>query len=135
MFFEAMMTSGVSESRAKLMYAGVYFGGPRWSETAEANNQLAAGGTTILFKVNHSAFEEGMLDVVENDGESARSILMRGRWGNSQQTTLHLGGLQEILAREDPTLAEIERAIDTAAQVASPLCLTDEVTNPRRVVG
>jgi len=41
-FYEAMLTSGVSKSRAKLMYAAVYWGGPRWSETVVANNILAA---------------------------------------------------------------------------------------------
>jgi hypothetical protein len=42
MFYEAMLASGVGLARAKIMYAGVYFGGPRWSETVEANVDLMA---------------------------------------------------------------------------------------------
>lgn len=40
MFFDAMLTSDVSAFRAKLMYAAVYFAGPRWSETVEHNMGL-----------------------------------------------------------------------------------------------
>jgi Protein of unknown function (DUF1353) len=39
-FYDAMIVSGVSVSRAKLMYAAVYFAGPRWSEATEHNNNL-----------------------------------------------------------------------------------------------
>ena len=42
MFYEAMLASGVGIARAKIMYAGVYFGGPRWSETVESNVDLMA---------------------------------------------------------------------------------------------
>jgi hypothetical protein len=42
MFYEAMLASGVGLARAKIMYAGVYFGGPRWSETVESNVALMA---------------------------------------------------------------------------------------------
>lgn len=40
MFYHAMLTSGVSLLRAKLMYAAVRHAGPRWSETATANVKL-----------------------------------------------------------------------------------------------
>jgi hypothetical protein len=40
MFFDAMITSGVSGQKARLLYAGVYFGGPRWSKTVVENNTL-----------------------------------------------------------------------------------------------
>jgi hypothetical protein len=40
-FYEAMVTSGVPLPRARLMYAGVYWGGPRWSERVSSNiNEL-----------------------------------------------------------------------------------------------
>jgi len=39
-FYDAMLTSGVSAGRAKPMYAGVLWGGPRWSETVVANASL-----------------------------------------------------------------------------------------------
>jgi uncharacterized protein YjbJ (UPF0337 family) len=40
MFYEAMLTSGVAPSQARIMYAGVYWAGPRWSSTAIANTEL-----------------------------------------------------------------------------------------------
>lgn len=42
MFFEAMIASGVGAALAKVMYAGVYMGGPRWSETVVSNVRLLA---------------------------------------------------------------------------------------------
>lgn len=39
-FFDAMCTSGVAEVRAKVMYAAVFAGGPRWSDTVVQNNNL-----------------------------------------------------------------------------------------------
>jgi Protein of unknown function (DUF1353) len=42
MFYEAMITSGVGGKLAKLMYAGVYMGGPRWSKTVVSNVELMA---------------------------------------------------------------------------------------------
>ena len=32
MFYDASLFGGVSKIKAKLMYAAVYYGGPRWSE-------------------------------------------------------------------------------------------------------
>ena len=40
-FYEAMLTSGVSATQARILYTGVLLGGPRWSVTAVANNNLA----------------------------------------------------------------------------------------------
>src|SRR4051812_31635812 len=50
-FYEAMLVSGVSETRAKIMYAAVYFAGPRWSDTVSHNTNL-----NRLFSVNASRF-------------------------------------------------------------------------------
>jgi hypothetical protein len=41
MFFDAMITSSVPARKAKLLYAGVYLGGPRWSKTVVENTRLA----------------------------------------------------------------------------------------------
>lgn len=40
MFHHAMLTSGVDALQARVMYAGVRWGGPRWSETVVHNAQL-----------------------------------------------------------------------------------------------
>ncbi|MFK7804177.1 MAG: DUF1353 domain-containing protein [Anaerolineae bacterium] len=34
-FYEALLTNGMSEQQAKIMYTAVYLGGPRWGEGAE----------------------------------------------------------------------------------------------------
>jgi len=47
-FYDAMLTSGVSAGRAKLMYAGVLWGGPRWSETVVANNNLMGSAAATV---------------------------------------------------------------------------------------
>lgn len=44
MFYEAMIVSGVSPSRAKLMYAAVRYAGPRWSDMDVHNANVATGG-------------------------------------------------------------------------------------------
>lgn len=43
MFYNAMKTSGVAELQAKIMFAGVYYKGPRWNETVVSNQALARG--------------------------------------------------------------------------------------------
>lgn len=48
MFFDAMITSSVPASKARLLYAGVYLGGPRWSKTVVENTGLATGRGTFL---------------------------------------------------------------------------------------
>jgi len=40
-FYEAMLTSGVSLAKAKVMYFAVRWQGPRWSEQTIANNTLS----------------------------------------------------------------------------------------------
>jgi|GEM_PF-956322 len=40
MFYEAMITSGVPPKLAKLMYFGVYYGGPRWDSLTIRNSRL-----------------------------------------------------------------------------------------------
>jgi len=42
MFYEAMVVSGVSGFFSKRLYAGVYMGGPRWTQTVSENVRLLA---------------------------------------------------------------------------------------------
>ncbi len=41
MFYEAMRTSKVSGAKARIMYAAVYYAGPRWDVAADYNAELA----------------------------------------------------------------------------------------------
>ncbi|HEX2152262.1 MAG TPA: hypothetical protein VHG31_09750, partial [Stellaceae bacterium] len=42
-FFEAMIASGVSVPKAKVMYFAVYWRGPRWEERIIYNNRMSVG--------------------------------------------------------------------------------------------
>ena len=48
-FYEALLASGVSRSRAMLMYAAVRRFGPRWSATVVANSRLARKDRYVAF--------------------------------------------------------------------------------------
>jgi hypothetical protein len=43
-FYEAMLTSGVPEPKALIMYAGVYMGGPRWTDMDVHNASIIVEG-------------------------------------------------------------------------------------------
>lgn len=47
MFLDAMLARGVPDLQARVMYAGVYWGGPRWSDTVVQNNNIAAATALI----------------------------------------------------------------------------------------
>ena len=122
-FFDAMRVSGVSSNRAKVMYAAVYFAGPRWSDTAVDNANLPkANDDMILYRKHHSAFELGVFDAVVVEGETAHEYLRSGKvmWPESNETRLDLNQIQKMIESENPTLAEIETAIDQASGVLEP---------------
>jgi hypothetical protein len=76
MFFDGMITSGVGKGRAYVMYAGVYAGGPRWTDMDIHNAliierslgivQLPAGSRNITFNF---AKGEGKVKVSERVGD------------------------------------------------------------------
>lgn len=135
-FYDGMRASGVSSIRAKVMYAAVYFGGPRWSDTTVHNAQLPNhNDPNVLYRVNHSRFELGVLDAVEVGGKSVYDFLRSGKviWPSDGETHLRLDQIQEIIETEDPTLAEIEKAIDDASRVLEPPWEGNE--RPRILVG
>lgn len=73
MFYEAMLTSGVPLTQAKIMYAGVYWGGPRWTDTVVYNNQL--GGRNVPVGDNYPAPKKPfrILSDLPGDEETAES--------------------------------------------------------------
>lgn len=126
-FYNGMRASGVSKIRAKVMYAAVYFGGPRWSDTTVHNNQLPKHDDpaqldpdqpfpNVSLRINHTKFELAVFDAIEVAGESALESLGSTREAprSAPETRLRLGQIQENIEKEDPTLAEIENAIDNA---------------------
>ena len=60
MFYNAMLTSGVARVTANIMYAGVYAGGPRWSDTVVENTRTATG---VILKVTAGAAGQPVMPI------------------------------------------------------------------------
>lgn len=122
-FYEAMRVSGVSEVRAKLMYAAVYFAGPRWSDMDSINTKLSrVDNRGLFFQIDFSRFDEDVFSVVGLPGQPAAALVARDNfgWGESGEIQLNLDQMQRLIADYDPSLSEIERAIDQAVFVFEP---------------
>lgn len=110
-FYEAMLTSGVSELRARLMYGGVYWGGPRWSETAGHNVRLAARQPDKrVFKTRFDI--EGM----PIDEDSA--FIQKASFSSTKFafTESNLRQLEEKINSDNPGLRGVERFVDSMTQ-------------------
>jgi hypothetical protein len=119
-FYLGMRASGLSDQRAKLMYAAVYFAGPRWTDTAVENARLPKNDDpSVLFSIQHSTFGRSVLDATSVDGQSANEFLKSGKvmWPKGTRTTLSLEQLKNTIESENPDLAEIETSIDSAVEV------------------
>jgi hypothetical protein len=132
-FYNAMRASGVSALRAKLMFAAVYFAGPRWSDTVVDNTRLRLETVVddtrlrleddagVLFRLEHAMFQRGVFEAVEVEGESTTVFLDRGDggeviWPSRRETRLHLDRMEHLIEADQPSLTEIEAAIDNAAE-------------------
>lgn len=116
-FYDAMITAGVSERQAKVLYGGVYWGGPRWSETVVRNARLRhpddgpRRGGDPAFKTTFDA-----------DG------LPIEPWPASTETVIEqyvlsedgLASLAEEIARGGISLDEIEQRIDDRTKSEQP---------------
>ncbi len=133
-FYNAMRVSGVSEARAKLMYAAVFFGGPRWSDTAVDNANLPRlDDSTIVFCVKHSEFEERVFEAVEVDGQSATASLRNHNVKSSEggEARLDVNQMQKLIEDHNPSLSEIDKAIGDAEQL---LAFIPGGNEPRRLL-
>ncbi|TPI54208.1 DUF1353 domain-containing protein [Mesorhizobium sp. B3-1-3] len=135
MFYRAMLVSGVSVRRAKVMYAAVYFAGPRWSETVVENVTLGrpavptALGEDLLFCLRHDPLVLAVSDTIERDRKSAREWGGSGSSGNTNSDIiLNVDRLVEVIDRDNPPLRDLEAAIDGAVYF-----ITDDKEAPRNV--
>jgi hypothetical protein len=120
MFHDAMLTSGVSAPRAMLMYGGVYWGGPRWSDTVVENTQLILkrysdssagnprGGRS--FHMNHSGRKVS--------GGTRRASQGSYRYGFTAGNLQELG---DMLAAPGLELRAVEEFVDGRLRDALPL--------------
>jgi hypothetical protein len=123
MFYRAMLVSGVAALRAKVMYAAVYFGGPRWSDMDVKNVRLGPPAVptqtdldNILFSVDHDPTMLAVSRAIERDGMTAFEWIAsgRGKADKTSEITLHLDKLSELVERDNPSLRDLEAAIDGA---------------------
>jgi hypothetical protein len=105
MFYDAMIASGVGETRAKIMYAAVYYGGPRWSDITVTNNRLRekikqtavpAAVKTELAEVPPDPETDSKANVISSDFVSKGDI--RSLASKIQKSNLTL---EQIEARAD----------------------------------
>jgi hypothetical protein len=110
-FYEAMIVSGVSEVRAKVMYAAVYFAGPRWSPTAVHNANLNRN-----FSILHTPFSRKVRNLIDADGISAEDSLMRGGQILPSQSPIHMhiDDFERLIQKYDPSINQIGNAIDSS---------------------
>ena len=119
-FYDAMRASGVSELRAKVMYAAVRFGGPRWSDMDIANNKVPRVDQNGLnFSINHTRFDKDVYKTIRVGQETLEEVAESDEFlgGISTEALLHLGPLEEVFATYEPSLTELERAIDNAVSL------------------
>ena len=132
-FYRAMLVSGVSVRRAKIMYAAVYFAGPKWSDTAVKNVRLGPPAiphkpdqdngeyrceleskTNVLFTIQHDPITDAMSKMIEKDGMTASQWIEPSRidYTSDSDITLQLDKLSDLVEKKDLSLREIENAID-----------------------
>lgn len=128
MFYRGMLASDVSVAQAKLMYAGVYFGGPRWGITVVENVTLGkqavpskefdASSDGMMFSIAHDETTLAVSKMIERDGMSAFDWIATGKHDPDPKSgaTLDLEKLAAFVESEKPSINKLEAALDEALQ-------------------
>jgi Protein of unknown function (DUF1353) len=136
-FYHAMLASGISVRRAKLVYAGVYFAGPRWRGAAIGSlqtSQPAAPPQTshanTLYALCRDPVALAVSEAIKCNGRSAFDWITSEQHPDKRNSQILLGldGLSDMVEEDDPPLQELEAAIDYAVSLIP--CLED---TPRSV--
>jgi hypothetical protein len=123
MFYHAMLVSGVSEGRARLVYAGVYFAGPRWEDGVVESARLAertaptkTAAGDILYAICRDPIALAVSEAIECEGTSAfdRITSKRPPADSNSAITLGLDKLADMVREDAPSLRSLEAAIDYA---------------------
>jgi hypothetical protein len=126
-FYEAMLTSGVSKFQASMLYAGVRLGGPRWSSTAVSNNNIDVARATGI-DLPHPSLAPGPAGVsrsghftfaVESKPGAVRTTPKRRTPGKSAKPAAYRYELKdsdlkmlEDMAHNDLDLSAINKLVD-----------------------
>ena len=123
MLYRAMLVSGVSVRRAKLVYAGVYFAGPRWEDMVVESVQHGQPAPTqtspanILYALCRDPITLAVSEAIEYHGRSAFDWITSGHHhpnNGISEMILGLDKLSDMVEEEDPSLRDLEAAIDYA---------------------
>jgi len=122
-FYRAMLVSGVSERCAKLVYAGVYFAGPRWEDRVVGSERLGRPAIppqtargNILYALCRDPIALAVSEAVEYDGTSAFEWITSEHdpADRKSEITLGLDKLSDMVEEDAPSLRSLEAAIDYA---------------------
>ncbi len=145
-FFHGMRTAGVSEFRAKAMYAAVYHAGPRWTDAAMDNIQLSQGqvprarGNIGTMGVQAApALQQAMLGALTMhppapaDAESGMRAMRTQSEAMPAPGSLSLkwSALEALIKDQNPSLEDMSLALDAAEQ---QLIAQSGTTNFERVL-
>jgi hypothetical protein len=103
------------------MYAAVYFAGPRWTDMDSINTRLdRIDEAGKVFKVQISRFEKAAFETIEVGGESLAGFFKSGNptMPSGSECRLHVDQAEHVIKEYDPTLREIEQAIDYAVSIS-----------------
>ena len=122
MFYRAMLVSGVSERRAKLVYAGVYFAGPRWENIVRRSQPAVPSRTApgdILYALCRDPITLAVSEAIECDGTSAFNWITSAhhRADGNTEITLGLDKISNMVEEDAPSLPSLEAAIDYAVSL------------------
>jgi hypothetical protein len=121
-FYNAMRASGVAEYMAKVMFAAVYFAGPRWSDTTSHNNNVPRPNFKMLTKKAWTPLEVTILESIQVQERSAQEILDSGTepQPSDDEIKLRFDQIRKYIEAQSPSLSDIERAMDESASVVEP---------------
>jgi hypothetical protein len=135
MFYHAMLASGITQLFAKLVFAGVYFAGPRWEDVGSVRaaqraipTQRAPGD--ILYALCRDPIALAVSEAIECEGTTAFDWITSAqhRAKRNSEITLRLDRLSDMVKDEAPSLRNLEMAIDYAVGL---IPIGDD--SPRRV--
>ncbi|MEP3226070.1 MAG: DUF1353 domain-containing protein [Parasphingorhabdus sp.] len=101
MFYEAMRCSKVSAAKARIMYAAVYYAGPRWNDSPRFNSELAMPVSKDQFHV-----EQFTSDTQPSDGDD---LVV---WERRDKDPIAFTAMCDRFAENCSTPAEVEAMID-----------------------
>jgi Protein of unknown function (DUF1353) len=111
-FYEAMRASDVPTSQAKLLYAGVYFGGPRWSKTVEENVNLYRYGRSQEQQQQQQRQESAERYEINYSNPSTRQIVESFKVSTVEMSVDQVKKLKALIEKNQSGIRSITKMIE-----------------------